>query len=501
MPEIQLEKAVSIEMLLVAVGILLVVSILASKASGRLGVPALVLFLTIGMLAGSEGLGGIYFDDAETAQWIGVIALAFILFAGGLETNWSFVRPSIRAALSLSTLGVFLTSACVALAVFYFLGLPLPQAFLLGAIVSSTDAAAVFSILRSKGVHLNERLASTLELESGSNDPMAVFLTAASIQYLLQPSTTFESLALDFVLQMSLGALFGYMIGVVATLIVNRLHLEYVGLYPVLTIAVVMLTYGGAAALGGNGFLAVYIAGIVMANRNFVHRRRLTAFHDGLAWLMQIAMFLVLGLLVFPSELVEVAWVGIAVALVLIFIARPVAVFVSLAFTSLGLREKTLISWVGLRGAVPIILATFPLLAGAPGAAVIFNVVFFIVLTSVILQGTTIPLVARWLRVDVPTVPDLPPGEPAFSSRRDSALLTIEVAEGSQAAGRKIVQLPQWPREALILVVYRDDEFFLPVGGTELKPDDRLIVLTSKKVADRIRAIGAAPGVGSEHGT
>lgn len=230
-----------------------------------------------------------------------------------------------------------------------------------------------------------------------------------------------------------------------------------------------------------------------MANRNFVHRRRLTGFHDGLAWLMQIAMFLVLGLLVFPTQLLRVAGVGVTVALVLIFVARPFAVFFSLAFSGLGIREKTLISWVGLRGAVPIILATFPLLAGAPGAGVIFNVVFFVVLTSVILQGTTIPLVARWLKVDVPRIPDVAPGEPTFVTRRESALLTIEVVENSPAAGRKIVQLTDWPREALILVIYRDDEFFLPTGGTEVRPGDRLIVLTSKAVADRVRAFGEAP--------
>jgi cell volume regulation protein A len=241
--------------------------------------------------------------------------------------------------------------------------------------------------------------------------------------------------------------------------------------------------------IGGNGFLAVYIAGLAMGHRNFIQRRSLTRFHDGIAWLMQIVMFLALGLLVFPSRLLTVLWPSVLIALVLIFIARPVAVFVSLATAKLDVREKLLISWVGLRGAVPIVLATFPLLAGLDAAHVIFNIVFFVALASVALQGTTIPFVARLLRLDKPAVADRSPSQENLASREESALVTLEVAAQSRAARRRLVEIHRWPREALILVLYRGSEFFVPNGSTELLPDDRLIVLTSKATIDTIREL------------
>ena len=488
-----LPSAPTVEQLLLGIALLLIVSIFASKASGRLGVPSLLFFLAVGMLAGSEGIGGIEFDDAQTAQWLGVIALAFILFSGGLETNWPFVRRSVWRAASLSTIGVLITAGIVAGCASVFFGFTFAEGLLLGAIVSATDAAAVFSILRASGVKLDEDAASTLELESGTNDPMAVFLTTAAVQLLMHHGESGWMVAVDFVREMTLGAALGIAIGYGAVWLLNRMRLEHDGLYPVLTMSVVMLSYGLTVMLGGSGFLAVYLAGVVMGNRNFIQRRTLTRFHDGIAWLMQIAMFLTLGLLVFPSQLLPVAAVSLALAGVLMFLARPLAAYVSLAASHLNVREKTFIAWVGLRGAVPIILATFPLLAGVPKSATIFNIVFFVVLASVLVQGTTIPFAARTLRVDVPTIPDRSPSIPPLAPRTDSSLVTVEVAPKSAAAGARIVELRDWPREALILVLYRGTEFFVPSGSTQLAAGDRLIVLASKATVDRIREVVESP--------
>lgn len=478
-----------LEEILAAIAILLILSIFASKASGRLGVPALVLFLVLGMLAGSEGVGGIYFDNVGVAERLGVIALAFLLFAGGLETDWKFVRGSVRQAISLSTIGVLVTTAIVGWFAHILAGFTLMEGMLLGAIVSSTDAAAVFSILRASDVRLRHEVSAVLEVESGSNDPMAVFLTTAFLQVLMQPKTSVPLLVIDFVQQMTFGAAAGVLIGIGAVRLLNRLRLDVQGLYPVMTISVVLLTYGATAMIGGNGFLAVYVAGIVMGNRNFIQRRTLMRFHDGIAWLMQIAMFVTLGLLVFPSQLLPVAGVSLMIAAVLTFIGRPVAVFIALAASRLNFREKLFISWVGLRGAVPIILATFPLLAAAPKAPAIFNIVFFTVLASVMLQGTTIPIVARWLKVEAPVATDWSPSAAHLVGRGESAVVTVEVTEKSRAAGHRIVELAEWPREALILVLYRGNDFFVPNGGTELRRDDRLIVLTSKETVDAVRGL------------
>jgi cell volume regulation protein A len=388
-----------VDVLLLLASVFLLVSILASKISRKLGIPALLVFLGIGMLAGSDGPGGIYFDDALLAQSIGVIALAFILFAGGLDTDWHNVRPAGLSALSLATIGVLLTTLLIGVFAAFLLQISPLEGLLLGAIISSTDAAAVFAILRDRNLQLKGRLAPLLELESGSNDPMAVFLTIGFTGLLLDPQRSPLMLLLLFVQQMGLGAVFGLLIGKGAIWLISRLHLEVEGLYPVLTIALVLLTYGLTAFLGGSGFLAVYLLGLLLGNSALHRIDPLTRFHDGIAWLMQITMFLTLGLLVFPSRLPAVAGSGIVIALALLFIARPASVLISLLFTRFSLREKLFAGWVGLRGAVPIVLATFPLLAGFPRAPSFFDLVFFIVLASVLLQGPSLPFVARWLGV------------------------------------------------------------------------------------------------------
>jgi potassium/hydrogen antiporter len=398
-----------LEHLLLGISTLLLLSVLASKASGRLGVPALLVFLVIGMLAGSEGPGGIEFDYPRLAQSLGVVALTLILFSGGLETHWHSIRPVLWSGIALSTVGVILTAAFVAWFAASLLDFSVLEGMLLGAIISSTDAAAVFAVLRASQARLRGHLTPLLELESGGNDPMSVFLTVGVIALLAQLNTPVSSLLPLFLQQMTLGALIGYSMGKAMVFLIDRVRLEHEGLYPVLSLALALFTYGITAAAGGSGFLAIYLAGLILGNSEARHRDYLTRFHSGLAWLMQILMFLTLGLQVFPSRIVPVIGVGLVLSIFLMVVARPASVFLTLLPAEFTLKEKLLISWVGLRGAVPIILATFPLIAGIPKAEMIFNLVFFIVLTSILLQGTSLPIVARWLGLSAPEIRAVPP--------------------------------------------------------------------------------------------
>jgi cell volume regulation protein A len=483
----------SIEHILLAGAVLLLLSVLASKASAKMGVPALLLFLVVGMLAGSDGPGGIYFDNAGVAQSLGVVALALILFSGGLDTEWSSVRLVMWPALALSTIGVVITTVLIAGFARILLGFSLLEGVLLGAIVSSTDAAAVFSVLRASGVGLRGRVRPLLEMESGSNDPMAVFLTTGIIGIMTGGEAGPLSLVPMFIKQMAVGAAAGYAIGRVTILLLNRLRLEVEGLYPVLSLSLVLLAYAGTASLGGNGFLAVYVTGLVMGNADFIHKRTVMRFHDGLAWLMQIAMFLTLGLLVFPSHLPRIAGFGLLASLFLILVARPVSVFVALAFSRFKLNEKVMISWVGLRGAVPIVLATFPLLARLPRAEMLFDLVFFIVLTSILLQGTSIPLFARWLNLGAPA-PSRPlyPLELEPAEGLHSELVHVDVPTHSRAAGRQIVDIG-FPRRALIVLIGRGDSFMVAKGGTVIQPNDRLLLLADEQDLADTRRILEAP--------
>jgi cell volume regulation protein A len=476
------------EYILIGVSLLLLISVLVSKISDRIGIPALLLFLILGMLAGSDGPGGIYFDDPALAQFISVIALILILFSGGLNTEGISIRPVIKEGLLLSTLGVFITALIVGLFASVLLGWSLVEGLLLGSIVSSTDAAAVFSVLRSKGISLKGQLKPLLELESGSNDPMAIFLTVGLIQLITQPNLSPVNLISFFILQMLVGAVLGYSMGRVMLFLVNRLKLGYDGLYPVLTLSLVFLTFGLTNAIGGSGFLAVYLAGIVLVRHDFIHKKNLVRFHDGLAWLMQIAMFLTLGLLVFPSRLVPIVGIGMLIAGCLMFLARPVSVFICLLPSILNWREKTFISWVGLRGAVPIILATFPLLARVPQADLIFNVIFFVVLTSVLLQGTSIPLIARWVGVDAPAISKrVYPIEYTPMGGLKSELKELTIPSNSHMAGKAIVELGL-PADFLVILIARENDFILPSGGTVLQEGDTLLVLSDKKSFDEVQA-------------
>lgn len=475
----------SIEYILIGTTVLLILCILASKASSRFGVPSLLIFLIVGMLAGSDGFGGIHFDDPVLAQAIGVVALSFILFSGGLDTSWESIRPVLWRGVALSTAGVLLTALLVGWFSTLVLDISLKEGLLLGAIVSSTDAAAVFSILRSRNVSLRRPLKPLLELESGSNDPMAVFLAMGMIKLIITPGFTIASMVPLFLWQASVGALAGFLMGKTVTYTVNRLQLEFEGLYPVLTLSFVLLTYGASSAIGGNGFLSVYIAGLVMGNSEFLKKKSILNFHDGLAWLMQIAMFLALGLLVYPTRLVPIAGVGLLISAFLIFVARPVGVFLTLWLFRTPLRDKVLVSWVGLRGAVPIVLATFPFMAGMGAADLIFNIVFFIVLTSALAQGSTIPLVASLLKVAEPLAPE---SFQRIAEQLKGELTPLELLAGSPVIGKKVVDAGL-PKGALIAFVWRQDRFMVPDGRTVLQEGDKLFVLTDRTSFERIRAV------------
>ncbi len=465
----------SINTVMLLAGILLLLGIASSKFSARLGMPVLVLFLAVGMLAGSEGLGRIAFENYGFANSVGSAALALILFDGGLRTPLGSVRAAWRPALSLSTLGVLLTSALTGLAAAWVLDVPLLHGMLLGGIVGSTDAAAVFSVLRSSGLTLPERLTATLEVESGSNDPMAIFLTLGLIGIITGTADSAGALLLMFVLQFGVGALAGVGVGRAAAWSVNRVNLDP-GLYPLLAMAFGLLAFGLAAVLGGSGFLAVYVAGIVLGNSTIVFRPGIFFFHDAAAWLGQIVLFVMLGLLSFPSHLLAVAGDGLLIALMLIFVARPIAVVASALPFGFRPRELAFLSWVGLKGAVPITLATFPLMAGVPGSEVLFNAVFFVVLISAVTQGWSLPIVARWLKLGRPADPAPPISVEINALRRvDGQIVDYTVAPSARAAGRLIRELAL-PEGAHITLVARGGAVIMPRGATALKPGDHVFV-------------------------
>ena len=470
----------TVDQLIAIIALCLLVSLFASKLASRLGIPGLLLFLAIGMLAGVEGPGRLPFDNAWLAQAAGVAALVLILFSGGLDTNLSDIKSVLWRGLGLATLGVLITAGSVGLFAYYALGFTLYEGILLGAIIASTDAAAVLTLLRGRGLNLRAGLKPLLEFESGSNDPMAVFLTLGMIALIQDPTRSPLTLALFFAHQMAVGAAVGAALGWGTRWLINRAHLDFEGLYPVLTLTAALLTYGLSALLGGNGFLAVYLAALILSSGPFVHRRTLMQFHDGLAWLMQILMFIVLGLLVTPSRVWAVAPQGLITAAFLIFVARPLAVFLLMRPTGLSWRKSLFVAWVGLRGAAPIVLATFPLLAGLPGSETIFNLVFFIVLSSVLLQGALLAPVANALKLTTPSPP--PVNSPLREILADGHILDnlaeITLTPDHIIVGRTVIELGL-PPNVLIAMIGRDDQIIAPSGNTALHPGDVLLVVTS----------------------
>jgi cell volume regulation protein A len=485
----------SLQVAMLLAGVLLLIGITSSKFSVRLGVPVLVLFLAVGMLAGSEGTGRIPFENYALANSAASVALALILFDGGLRTSLDAVRMCWRPALSLATLGVLLTSLLTGLAASWVLGMPPLQGLLLGSIVGSTDAAAVFAVLRTGGIQLPERLSATLEVESGSNDPMAIFLTVGLISLIQGQASGAWELLLLFVGQFGLGTLVGLGSGRLASLAVNRINLDAPGLYPLLVMAFGLVSFGLAAVLGCSGFLAVYIAGIVLGSSPIVFHRGIFLFHDAAAWLSQIVLFVMLGLLSFPSRLVGVAGEGLLIALVLILVARPIAVLIAASGGGFRPRELAFLSWVGLKGAVPITLATFPLLAGIPNSQVIFNAVFFVVLISAVSQGWSLPLVARWLRLSRPADPT-PPLSVEINALRhlDGEIVDYTVPPGAPIAGLMLRELAR-PDGLVVTLVVRDETVIMPRGATALEPGDHVFVAVRRQVkplVDRLFAPASA---------
>ncbi|KAA3648999.1 MAG: potassium/proton antiporter [Proteobacteria bacterium] len=471
----------TIENILLVGSILLFISIVAGKTSYRFGVPTLLLFLAIGMLAGSEGIGGIHFDDPKAAQFIGIVSLNFILFSGGLSTHWSAVKPILREGLVLSTVGVLLTAVSLGYFVWLITDFTIYESMLLGSIVSSTDAAAVFSILRSKNLTLRKNLRPTLELESGSNDPMAYVLTIAFLTLVINQDQNITSIIPMFLQQMILGGVFGFAFGKLSKKLINRIKLGFEGLYPVLVIALMFIIFSTTDFFGGNGFLAIYISAVYLGNQELIHKNTILQMYDGLAWLMQIVLFLTLGLLVFPSHIVPFMGIGLIISLFLIVVARPFSVLISLMFFKMRLRRRFYISWVGLRGAVPIVFATYPLLAGIDKADMIFNIVFFISVTSVLIQGTTLTVVAKWLKVgspeDISPYTDIEKWQPDIPK---SAIKEIDIKADYYAVNKKIVDL-NFPQSAHITMIIRDNEYLTPTGFTVIAANDTLVVISDSE--------------------
>ena len=469
------------------VGALLAAALGASLIAGRLRLPGLVLFLGLGMLVGSDGLGWIHFDDYDLAESVGVVALALILFEGGLSAGWGEIRPVLRPALSLAVLGTLITAFVTGLTAAWLFDYSTVEGLLLGSIVASTDGAAVFSLLRGSG--LRRRLERTLEGEAGMNDPIAVLLVLGFIEWVLHPGYGIEDMLVLFAQQLGIGLVAGVAIGRLAQEAFRRVRLSSPGLYPVASLATAALAFGAAAALHGSGFLAVYLAGLALGSGDLPARRTVTAFHEGLAWVAQLGMFLTLGILVFPSQLGEVAGTGTLLALVVVFVARPLATAISTIGSGFEVREKALLGWAGLRGAVPVVLALFPVIDDVPHSDEFFNIVFFAVLLSTLLQGTTIEPVARWLGVTSDEHGRTPSLLEVGAVRELGADVVEHVVRpGDAAAGARLRDLGL-PRDALVSLIVRGDEALLPRGSTRLEAGDRLLVLVRREVAQDLPEI------------
>jgi cell volume regulation protein A len=462
-------------------GVLLAVSVLSSRASQRIGVPIALFFLLVGILAGSEGIGGIPFDDFRLAFRMGSLALALILFDGGLNTPVEVIRRVWAPAGVLASVGVILIAGLVA-GVAWLAGLPWPAAMVLGAIVSSTDAAATFAVLRASGLQLKRRVAAILEVESGANDPAAVILTTALTANLMMPGEVgLGGVVLGILTQLLIGAAIGIGAGLAGRALIGRLHLVTGGLYPALMLGIGLLSFGVATLAQGSGFLAVYLTGIVLGNGPLPYRAGLLRIFDALGWLSQIGMFLLLGLLVFPSRLGEMAWIGLGVALLLAIVIRPVVVALCLAAFRYPRKEVAFIGWVGLRGAVPIVLATYPVLVGAPGADRIFHLVFFIVVVGAIVPGATVAWATRRLGLESPQ-PPAPHAVLAIESRvpLEGELLSFYVDDALVVCGIRLDEL-EFPEGASVALIVRGNRLVPPKGPTTLQPGDHVYVVAQQE--------------------
>nr|WP_311451083.1 potassium/proton antiporter [uncultured Porphyromonas sp.] len=473
------------EPILLVGSILMLAGIMAGKVGTRFGVPALLLFLITGMIFGSAGLG-IQYNDAGHTQFIGMVALTVILFFGGLETKFAEIRPILGSGITLSTLGVLLTTVCfggflygldqLGLAPVHF---TFPIALLLAATMSSTDSASVFALLRSKNMHLKEGLRPILELESGSNDPMAYMLTIALIQYVTGENEdgSMWSILVTFLLQFSVGGLLGYAMGWLTVKLLNKANIGNEALYPILLLCAVFLTFSATTLLQGNGYLAVYIMGVLVGNRKVVHKKSIVTFFDGLTWLLQIALFIILGLFVDAHSLLPIAGFALLAGLFMIFVARPLAVHLCLVFfPSISMRGRWFLSWVGLRGAVPIIFATYPLMSQVEGAETLFNIVFFITLLSLLIQGSTMPAVARLLKLDEEAKNEVSLFGVEIPQHTGTKMVEREVTQEMLSSGRRLMEI-DLREEELVILVRRGDNYMVPKGKLVLEVGDVLLIV------------------------
>lgn len=467
--------------------ILLFVSILVGKTGYRFGVPALLLFLVVGMLFGSDGLG-LQFHNAEEAQFIGMVALSIILFSGGMDTRFTDIRPILAPGILLSTAGVLLTALFTGVFIWWLSGMswtnihfPLLTSLLLAATMSSTDSASVFAILRSQKMNLKHNLRPMLELESGSNDPMAYMLTIVLIQLVQSSGMGVTALLSSFAIQFIVGSVAGYLLGRLAIVMLNRLNIDNQALYPILLLSFVFFTFSVTDLLRGNGYLAVYIAGMMVGNNKIMHRKEIYTFMDGLTWLFQIIMFLCLGLLVNPHEMLEVAAVALLIGVFMIFIGRPLSVFLCLLPFGKKITHKSrlFVSWVGLRGAVPIIFATYPVVAEIPGANVIFNIVFFITIVSLVIQGTTVSKVARMLGLSMPLEKTGNAFGVELPEEIDTRLYDMDITREMLEKASSLKDM-NFPQGTLVMIVKRDDKYLIPNGTLKLREGDKLLLISEK---------------------
>lgn len=483
---------ITVELVLLGISILFFLSILAGKAGYKFGVPALLLFLTVGMLSGSDGLG-VQFENLAVAQAIGTISLCIILFSGGMDTKLEEIKPIAIQGVILATFGVLLTAIVTGFIIWGVLGMTheelgvsLLTSMLLASTMSSTDSASVFSILRSKGLNLKNNLRPMLELESGSNDPMAYVLTVTFIDLIMMDSMPNYWMAGGrLLMQLVIGAMAGYFFGKLAIRLINKLQVDNSSLYPILVFTCCIFIFSFTYFIQGNGFLAVYISGLVIGNARFVHKRSTLNFFDGLAWLSQLLMFLTLGLLVNPGELVDIIVPGLIISVAMILFTRPISVFATLLpFSKMTLKDKTFVSWVGLRGAVPIIFAILPLAAGVPHARLMFNIVFFCTLVSLVVQGTSLSRVAVWLGLaEKPSeLKKLEEFDMEFSDEIKSVTTEITITPLALRGGNHLMDLPL-PDKTLAVLVKRDGKYFVPKGKTVLQENDKVLIITDDQQA------------------
>lgn len=479
----------SLEFIVLFSSSLLVISVLLSRISSALGVPALLIFLALGMLAGSDGPGNIPFENYSLAFAVGSVCLAFIMFDGGLRTSWQSVKDILPLGISLSVFGTLITGIITGLFAHLVLGLGLLEGLLVGGITSSTDAAAVFSILRSKGLSLRGKLRQLLEFEAGSNDPVAVFFTIAIIALISSTANSTGMIVLLFVKQSGIGLTFGYIGAKIIRFTVNRAGIEFEGLYGVLIAGFVMIIFSATSFIGGSGFLAVYVAGLTLGKLDFLHKGSVTRFLDGVAWISQITIFLVLGLLVFPSRVILVWKEGLIFAFFMMFIARPLSVFILARGKAFTREERLFVSWIGLRGAAPIILATLPWTINLPNSDFYFNLVFFTVIVSVVFQGISIPWIASKLKVTVP-MGDEPQVNTNFGSLLPQGFISVEatVLENGKANEKLILELGL-PPGVLLTSIKRGDRYLVPQGDTKIRSGDKVMGFARESSLEELNII------------